>query len=194
MARWWLIAAIVFWLWSIYTAAVSINCLRYLSRMLCILSLCILYDWITIMEYNKNELSSAINMLYSLPPHNGHFLLSPRWPLWRGSTVLCNLVECFYCRIFLAFYRWYVEHLTMQICIDLCKMMFFLVRMWLWAFLLFYFFSVDSSTCSAEDGQQGSSNVWSTYCERSQVGGIWTFQSSCAPVPASYLIALTSSP
>ena len=43
------------------------------------------------MEYNKNELSSAINMLYSLPAHNGHFLLSPRWPLWRGSTVLCNL-------------------------------------------------------------------------------------------------------
>ena len=71
----------------------KINCLRYLSRMLCILSLCIIYDWITIMEYNKNELSSAINMLYSLPPHNGHFLLSPRWPLWRGSTVLCNLVE-----------------------------------------------------------------------------------------------------
>ena len=34
------------------------------------------------------------------------------------------------------------------------------------------FFSVDSSTCSAEDGQQGSSNVWSTYCERNQVGGI----------------------
>ena len=34
------------------------------------------------------------------------------------------------------------------------------------------FFSVDSSTRSAEDGQQGSSNVWSTYCERNQVGGI----------------------
>ena len=43
------------------------------------------------MEYNKNELSSAINMLYSLPHRNGPFLLSPRWPLWRGSTVLCNL-------------------------------------------------------------------------------------------------------
>ena len=33
-------------------------------------------------------------------------------------------------------------------------------------------FSVDSSACSAEDRQQGPSNVWSTYCERSQVGGI----------------------
>ena len=22
-----------------------------------------------------------------LPPHNGHFLLSPRWPLWKDSTV-----------------------------------------------------------------------------------------------------------
>ena len=155
MARWWLIAAIVFWLWSIYTAAVSINCLRYLSRMLCILSLCIIYDWITIMEYNKNELSSAINMLYSLPPHNGHFLLSPRWPLWRGSTVLCNLVECFYCRIFLAFYRWYVEHLTMQICIDLCKMMFFLVRMWLWAFLLFYFFQLTPAPAQQKTDSKG---------------------------------------
>ena len=43
------------------------------------------------MGYNKNELSSTINMLYSLSPNNDHFLLSPRWPLWRGSTVLCNL-------------------------------------------------------------------------------------------------------
>ena len=34
------------------------------------------------------------------------------------------------------------------------------------------FFSVDSSTCSAEDGQQGPSNVWSAHCERNQVGGI----------------------
>ena len=33
-ARWWLIAAIVFGLCSIYTAAVSINCPRYLRRML----------------------------------------------------------------------------------------------------------------------------------------------------------------
>ena len=39
-------------------------------------------------------------------------------------------------------------------------------------FYYYYFFSVDSSTRSAEDGQQGSSNVWSTYCERNQVGGI----------------------
>ena len=91
------------------------------------------------MEYNKNELSSAINMLYSLPPHNGHFLLSPRWPLWRGLTVLCNLRpflaptkiwsnELFLLPYFLAFYRWYLVHLTMQIYINLYKMMFFLVR------------------------------------------------------------------
>ena len=66
----------------------------------CILPLCIRYDWITIMEYNKNELSGTINMLYylkkfghftPLPLHNGHFLVSPRRPLWRGSTVFCSL-------------------------------------------------------------------------------------------------------
>ena len=34
MACWWLIVALVFWLCYIYTAAVSINCLRYLSRIL----------------------------------------------------------------------------------------------------------------------------------------------------------------
>ena len=84
----WLIAAVVFWLHSIYTqTAVSINCLRYLQRMLqtllvlshpdilipknCSFFLCILslrwfiYDWITIMEFSKHEIST-INMLYSL--------------------------------------------------------------------------------------------------------------------------------
>ena len=48
------------------------------------------------MGYSKFELST-INMLYSLKKlghitpltgHNGHFFLSPRWPLWRGSTVV----------------------------------------------------------------------------------------------------------
>ena len=68
-----------------------------------ILSLYIIYDLITITGCRKHELGT-INMLYSLkkvchitplPPHNGprplhndYFLLSPRWPLWRGLTVL----------------------------------------------------------------------------------------------------------
>ena len=71
---------------------------------LCILSLynniIIIFDWITIMRYSKHELSK-IKMLKncyitpSLPikatsPHNSHFLLSPRWPLWRGLTVAFN--------------------------------------------------------------------------------------------------------
>ena len=79
------------------------NFLRYLERMLraflYILSY-ILCDWITSMRNTKHELST-INMFYSPqkivilphpttppppPPHNVHFLLSPRWPLWRGST------------------------------------------------------------------------------------------------------------
>ena len=65
------------------------------------LPLYVIYDRITIMEYSKHELS-IINMLYSLKKlsnyrptspqrprlHNGHFLLSPMWPLFRGSTVL----------------------------------------------------------------------------------------------------------
>ena len=45
----------------------------------------------------SSDLSTMKNMLYSLkvllyitplPLHNGHFLLSPRWLLWRGSTVV----------------------------------------------------------------------------------------------------------
>ena len=56
-------------------------------------------------------------------------------------------------------------------------------------FFIIIFFSVDSSTRSAEDGQQGSSNVWSTYCERNQVGGReYEHKSSCARVPASYFV------
>ena len=54
-----------------------------------------LYDWVTIMGYSKHKISS-INMLFFLkkirhitllPPHNGHLLPFPRWPLWRSSTV-----------------------------------------------------------------------------------------------------------
>ena len=154
------------------------------------------------MEYNKNELSSAINMLYSLPPHNGHFLLSPRWPLWRGSTVLCNLrpflapTKIWSNELFLLPYFFSV--LSMVRCApdyaNLYKSVqndVFLGKNLIVGTFIILFFSVDSSTCSAEDRQQGSSNVWSTYCERNQVGGIWTFQSSCALVPASYLIVLT---
>ena len=44
----------------------------------------------------------SINWLLFKPPYNGHFLLSPRWPLWRGlnksqctdcppKTVYCSL-------------------------------------------------------------------------------------------------------
>ena len=49
-------------------------------------------ELITIMGYSKQELG-PINKSYSpkitpLPPHNGHFLQSPGWTLWRGSTVL----------------------------------------------------------------------------------------------------------
>ena len=57
-----------------------------LRAFLCILSY-ILCDWNISMRNTKHELST-INMFYSpqkiviLP----HFLLSPRWPLWRGST------------------------------------------------------------------------------------------------------------
>ena len=74
---------------------------------LCILSLWwFLYDWITIMEFSKHEIST-INMLYSLkkichitplprPPfHNGYFLLFPRGLLWKCSTVTMHELERF---------------------------------------------------------------------------------------------------
>ena len=75
----WSIAAIVFWLCSIYTAAVSIKticdtycescescsiCHAYIliqniiQVFLCILSLYMIYDWTTIMGYSKHELSN----------------------------------------------------------------------------------------------------------------------------------------
>ena len=57
--------------------------------------ICIIYDWITIMEYSKHELGT-INMIYPpketvlfhsfLDPHQGHF--TPRWPMWRRLTAL----------------------------------------------------------------------------------------------------------
>ena len=67
-----------------------------------ILSLHFIYDLITIMEYSCKHEFSTINMLYCLTKlsfytptspwwpflHNSQFLLSTRWPLWRGSTEL----------------------------------------------------------------------------------------------------------
>ena len=61
------------------------------SRLLCILSLYIIYDWITIMGLSNHDIST-INMLYSsqkhclitpLPPHNGY--------LFTTATFFCLL-------------------------------------------------------------------------------------------------------
>ena len=56
-----------------------------------------IYDWIIINMGDSKHERRKIDMLYSLkklsfytPLHNGHFLLSPRWPLWKGSTVHSN--------------------------------------------------------------------------------------------------------
>ena len=114
------------------------------------------------MGYNKNELSSAINMLYSLSPNNGHFLLSPRWPLSRGSTVLCNL------RPFLAIKKiwsnelfllpYFLSVLSMVRCAPNYANLYksvqndvFLGKNLIVGIFIILFFSVDSSTCSAED-------------------------------------------
>ena len=103
-----IIAAIVFWLCSIYTATVSKtrprvclvcqinilfqNIIKFFGHFF---SMYIICNWINIMGYSKHE-HSTINMLYSLtrlcqitslpphkqpPLHNYHFLLFPRWPL-----------------------------------------------------------------------------------------------------------------
>ena len=73
---------------------VNILIQNIMQAVLCILLLYVIYAWITII-YSKHELST-INMFYSpkinchitsLPPHKGHFLMSPRWPLWIGSTL-----------------------------------------------------------------------------------------------------------
>ena len=84
MVRWWLIAAIAFWLRSSYTAAVGnklstignivslarsvtlILLFKTLFKFFCAFDLyCIIYDWISIMGYSKRGLS-AINTLYSI--------------------------------------------------------------------------------------------------------------------------------
>ena len=70
---------------------------KYCETLLVFVCFCefYLYDWVTIMGYSKHKISS-INMLFFLkkirhitllPPHNGHLLPFPRWPLWRSSTV-----------------------------------------------------------------------------------------------------------
>ena len=50
-----------------------------------------------IMGHGKHELRTKKHVVLPktnchipitpLPLHNGHFLLPPRWPLWKGSTV-----------------------------------------------------------------------------------------------------------
>ena len=75
-----IIAAIVFWLCSIYTATVSKTCLRvcsicqinsnFVSKNIIkffghFFSMYIICNWINIMGYSKHE-HSTINMLYSL--------------------------------------------------------------------------------------------------------------------------------
>ena len=117
MARLWSIAAIVFWFCFIYTAAVSKNCLRYTYRIIAnvanlarfvtyifiqdiIQAFCVFYlytlcttelPWLWDTVSTKNMLCCLKNCLIKpLPPHDGHFLLSPRWPLWRCSTVRRN--------------------------------------------------------------------------------------------------------
>ena len=89
------------------------NLARFVTLTFCLKTLLdfffVFYDWITIIGYSKHE-RSTINMLYSLnkichitvhpaptspwrsPLYNGHFLLSPRCRLWRGSTVLYLLL------------------------------------------------------------------------------------------------------
>ena len=105
------------------------------------------------MGYNKNELSSAKNMLYSLSPYNGRLSTTATFFCPQGGRfgevrlyyVICDLFlhlrrSAFYCFIFWAFYRWYVVHLTMPISINLCKMMFFLDKNLIVAFLFYFIF------------------------------------------------------
>ena len=105
MARLWSIAAIVFRFCSIYTAAASKNCLRYLERMLrtllvhfysrhnssflCVLSLYLINDWITMIRLwdtvstkKHPELSKKIVILHPFLPITA---TSPQRPL---SSVL----------------------------------------------------------------------------------------------------------
>ena len=95
------------------------NCLRYLRRMLrtlLVLSITIwfkalfkffvyclyiiiIYDSITIRDTLSMNLAQSAcctplkkMSYYPLPPHNGHLLLSPRWPLW-GTVVVERFEE-----------------------------------------------------------------------------------------------------
>ena len=43
---------------------------------------------------SDNQYSAmGCQMTKGLTLYKGHFLLSPRWPLWRGSTVFKNTLE-----------------------------------------------------------------------------------------------------
>ena len=78
--------------------------LNLIDFFLCILSLFIINDWITIMGYSHHELS-AINMLHSLkkifilhpylPIYNGH--RSPQLPLsFVPRVVMVERFDCIY--------------------------------------------------------------------------------------------------
>ena len=48
-----------------------------------------LLNWMLVTSDDRVPLEHSLAYYCTpLPPHNGHFLLSPRWSLWRGSTVL----------------------------------------------------------------------------------------------------------
>ena len=89
-----------------YTAAVSIICVRYVLRMfLCILSLYIIYDCITIMGLSNHDIST-ITMLYSfqknfhilpLPPHNG--CLPTTDTFFCPKCGLCGEVRLYICYV-----------------------------------------------------------------------------------------------
>ena len=148
------------------------------------------------MENNKNELSGTINMLYYLKKF-GHFTPLPHLSIM--ATFLCpqgdrcGEVQLFFvvCDLFLHLGNlvdvtnelfllpYFLSVLPMIRCAPNYANFYksvqndvFLGKNLIVGIFIILFFSVDSSTCSAEDGQQGPSNVWSTHCERNRVGGI----------------------
>ena len=101
-----IIAAIVFWLCSIYTATVSKTCLRvcsicqinsnFVSKNIIkffghFFSMYIICNWINIMEYSERE-HSTINMLYSLTRicHNLHPYHPINSHLSTTTTFFCS--------------------------------------------------------------------------------------------------------
>ena len=137
-------------------------------------------------------------MLYSLPPHNGHFLLSPRWPLWRGSTVLCiwsnELFLLPYFFSVLSMVRWAPDYANLYRSVQ--NDVFLGKNVIVGIFIILYFFSwlqhLLSRRRTARVKQRLVNLLWAQPSRWNMNISVFLCPCSCLLLDSSYLFPLTN--